>query len=105
MAPQAFQTAKKIPVAQPVGPPAASRSIQERGIASDRDTHDEDRYEFEPGFIAVASRQPARPAFFLHLIAYARASAAFDLIRGSSRNISRTRSFAHANHRQRDDPV
>src|SRR6185437_12373027 len=70
-----------------------------------RDTHDEDRYEFEPGFIAVASRQPARPAFFLHLIACGRASAAFDLIRGTPRIISKTRSFAHANHRQRDDPV
>ncbi|MGE8506877.1 MAG: hypothetical protein ACN6QU_06055, partial [Paraburkholderia terricola] len=74
-------------------------------MASDRDTHDEDRYEFEPGFIVVASRHPAQPAFFLHPIACARGGAAFVLIRGIRRNISRTRSFAHANHRQRDDPV
>jgi hypothetical protein len=96
---------EKIPVARPVGPPAASRSIQEKDIASDRDTPDEDRYEFEPGFIAVASRQPAQPVFFLPPGAAAPGGAAFDLIRGTRRNISKTRSFAHANHRQRDDPV
>jgi hypothetical protein len=105
MAPQAFQAAKKIPVAPPVGPPAASRSTQEKDIASDRDIHDEDRYQFESGFIAVASRQPAQPVLFLPLSASARGGAAFDLIRGTRRNISKTRSFAHANHRQRDDPV
>ena len=96
---------KRIPVAPPDRPPAASRSIQERGLASDRDTHDEDRYQFESGFIAVASRHPAQPAFFLHPIACARGDAAFVLIRGIRRTISRTRSFAHAIHRQCDDPV
>ena len=45
------------------------------------------------------------PVFFLPLLACARGGAEFVLIRGTRRNISRTRSFAHANHRQRDDPV
>jgi len=95
---------EKIPAAPRVQTNRRQPQSIRKGVESDRDI-EEDRYEFESGFIAVASRQPHWPVFFLHLIACARGGAAFVLIRGTRRNISRTRSFAHANHRQRDDPV
>jgi hypothetical protein len=59
MAPQAFQAAKKFLWRGRIDHRRHPENIQEKGSASDRDKHDEDRYEFESGFIAVASRHPA----------------------------------------------